>query len=352
MVIISSLHRGGAERVVSRLSCTWQEVHDVLLTVFDSSKIAYSYGGVLVDLKCPSVNGIRDKIVNALRRVFRLITLIRKEKPDCIISFMESANFPVILAASLTNTLTRLSVSVRNNPEHFGLIQRYLMFFLYRLPKRVVAISQGVLLTLKKMKVPCEKLFFIPNPAPGGLRKVENKEEKNIPRPSRYILGVGRLHPQKRFDRLMAVFAGIDDPDMFLVILGEGDERANLESLARQLKIDTRLIMPSVVDDIAPWYENALCFVLSSEYEGWGNVLIEAMNWRCPVVSFDCPYGPSEIIESGVSGLLVPEGDIPALRRAILEVINSDTMREKFVKESLLRLKQFDVNQIAKMWLD
>jgi len=350
LVIIPTLHRGGAERVVSRLSQVWQKAHEVFVAVFDVSKVTYSYGGNLVDLKCPPINSIGGKTVNAIRRVFRLAALIRKEKPDCIISFMESANFPVIQAASLTGKLACLTVSVRVDPKRLLPLHQYLIPWFYHFPKRVVAVSKGVSLSLENMGVPKLKLCFIPNPAPDGPRKIENK--KNTHLPPRYILGVGRLHPQKGFDRLMTAFAGIGDPNLHLVILGEGDERANLENLAKEFKISERLMMPGAVDDVAAWYENALCFVLSSRYEGWPNVLMEAMHYRCPVISFDCRYGPDEIIESGVSGILVPEGDIHALRVAILEIINNDTLRGKFVNESLHKLKQFDVNSISKMWLD
>jgi glycosyltransferase involved in cell wall biosynthesis len=351
LVIIPTLHRGGAERVVSRLTQAWQEEHEVLLAVFDHSKAAYLHGGKLVDLKCPPVNSVWGKVANALRRVFRLTTLIQKEKPDRIITFMESANFPAILAALLTGTLACLTISVRCDPNQLMRAYRCLISCFYRFPKRVVAVSQGVSVVLEKMGVPRQKLFFIPNPASDEPRQAESKKEENIRRPSRYILGVGRLHSEKGFDRLMAAFASIDDSDLHLVILGEGRERASLEALAEELRISTRLMMPGAVEDVAPWYENALCFVLSSKHEGWPNVLMEAMYWHCPVISFDCRFGPSEIIESGVSGVLVPEGDVHALRVAIVKIISNGALRESFVKESLRRLEYFCVKKVAKMWL-
>jgi glycosyltransferase involved in cell wall biosynthesis len=352
LVIIPSLQRGGAERVVSRLTQIWQETHEVLIAVFDSSEIAYLYAGNLVDLKCPSLNSVWGKVINSFRRVLRLATLIRTEKPDRIIGFMESANFPAILSASMLGALDRLSVSVRDDPEWFVLTYRYLIPWLYRLPKRVVGVSQGVSFALKKMGVPRQKLFFIHNPALKDLKKVENKSGENVCRPPRYILGVGRLHPQKGFDRLMTAFAGIDDPELHLVILGEGQERANLEALAEKLRISTRLMMPGAVADVSSWYENALCFVLSSRHEGFSNVLIEAMQWRCPVISFDCRFGPNEVIEHEASGFLIPEGDVDALRMAMVEVVGNDVLREKKKKNSLCALKKFDANRIANAWLD
>jgi len=351
LVIVPMLHCGGVARTVSKLTHVWQKTHNVLIAVFDVSKIAYSYGGTQIDLKCPPVNGTWFKLTNIFRRFFRLTALIWKEKPDRIISFMESANFPAILAASLTGTLSSLSVSVRSDPKIFMRAHKCLMPLLYRFPNRVIAISQGVSLALEKMGIPRQKLSFIPNPPPLQNELKIAGETDNIRRPPHYILGVGRLSPEKGFERLMAAFAGIDDPDLHLVILGEGAERANLETLAEELKISARFMMPGAVENVAPWFQNALCFVLSSRYEGWGNVLVEAMYYRCPAVSFDCCYGPNEIREHEVSGLLVPEGDVHALRSAIVKVVSNDALRKQFVEESLRRLEQFDVKEIAEKWI-
>ncbi|MDR3159206.1 MAG: glycosyltransferase [Zoogloeaceae bacterium] len=350
MVIIPSLCRGGAERVVSRLTQEWaRKNHDVEVAVFDKSDVAYAYGGRLIDLALPARDGALAKAANAVRRVFRLVCLLRGEKPERVISFMESANFPAILAALMAGRLDRLTVSIRNNPARFPLPYRLLMPVLYRLPGRVAAVSRGIVTALEKMGVPRKKLSFIPNPAP--LITAAKKAERNIPCPDRYILGVGRLHPQKGFDRLISAFAGMRDPDLRLVILGEGEERANLEALASRLGVAGRVILPGAMDDLAPWYENARCFVLSSRHEGWPNVLVEAMAHGCPVAGFDCPYGPSEIVETGISGLLAPEGDVPALREAVRQVIDGEELREKLIENAARRIRIFDVETIAPAWL-
>jgi glycosyltransferase involved in cell wall biosynthesis len=321
----------------------------VHIAVFDGSDAAYTYGGCLIDLVLPARDRALAKAVNAVRRVFRLAGLLRKQKPERVISFMESANFPTILAAFMTGTLDRLTVSVHNNPARFPLSHRLLMPFLYRFPGRVVAVSQGIVAALEKMGVTRKKLSFIPNPAP--TIAATTKEEQSVPRPERYILGVGRLHPQKGFDRLIVAFAGMRDPDLRLVILGEGDERANLETLANRLGVAEHVIMPGAMDDLAPWYGNALCFVLSSRHEGWPNVLMEAMAHGCSVVSFDCSFGPSEIVESGISGLLVPEGDIPALQEAVRRIIDDKELRTELIKNATHRVRIFDVEVVAPAWL-
>jgi glycosyltransferase involved in cell wall biosynthesis len=351
LVVIPSLCRGGAERVVSLLTQEWNgNGHEVQVAVFDASNAAYAHGGRLIDLALPAANGTPTKVVNAVRRVFRLAALMCEERPDRIISFMESANFPVILAAAMTGALDRLTVSIHDNPARFPSLHRLLMPVLYRFPERVVAVSQGIADALEKMGVPRKKLSFIPNPAP-VIAAAAKREEQNISRPDRYILGVGRLHPQKGFDRLIAAFAGMRDPDLRLVILGEGGERANLESLANRLGVAGRIIMPGAMDDLAQWYENAGCFVLSSRHEGWPNVLMEAMAHGCPVVSFDCPFGPAEIIEPGISGLLVPEGDVFALETAVRRVIDNEELRAELIKNAMRRIRNFDLDAMASEWL-
>lgn len=349
LVIIPSLHRGGAERVVSLLTTEWAKSNEVVLSVFDASCPAYSYGGQLVDLACAARGGVFNQMKNALSRVGNLVRLIRYERPDHIISFMESANFPVVLAAALTGHLGSLTVSVRNDPGRFPIFYRGLIPFLYRLPRRVVAVSAGVSEALVGMGVPRRKAYAIPNP-------IALEAGRDTVHPAvlsaRFILAVGRLHPQKGFDRLLQAFASLALEDLHLVILGEGAKCQVLATLALELGIASRVHLIGSVIDPFPWYQKAQCFVLSSRYEGWPNVLMEAMACACPVVSFDCNYGPVEIIEDGVSGLLVKEGDVAGLAAAIRRVLNDDELRIHLANQGRLRVAQFDVEKIAKQWLE
>ena len=350
LVIIPSLHRGGAERVVSILTQEWCKTHEVLIAVFDASQPAYYHDGKLFDLFVSAQDGVMRKMANAIKRILRLSGVMRRERPDCIISFMESANFPTIFASLMTGHLGKLSVSVRNDPARFPYAYRWLIPLIYRLPRRVVAVSQGVAQALAGMGVPKNRLIAIPNPAPQPL--VGKFIDRTEPPHTRYILGVGRLHRQKGFDRLLHAFAGIDDPELHLVILGEGGERDALEELAASLGIAARVSLPGAMADPMPWYQNATCFVLSSRHEGWPNVLLEAMSNSCPVLSFDCQYGPAEIIEHGVSFLLVEEGNVEALGNAISNLFCEESIRVALIKGGLLRVKEFKVERLAEQWLE
>jgi glycosyltransferase involved in cell wall biosynthesis len=248
----------------------------------------------------------------------------------------------------------RVVVSVRNNPTRFPIFYQWLIPWLYQLPRRVVAVSSGVAKALISMGVPRAKVRVIHNPI--SLDEVREKLtvcDASLPNiPGRFILGVGRLHPQKGFDLLLQSFAQIRDLDLHLVILGEGPERAKLQAQAEKLLIASRVHFLGTVDNPFPWYRQAACFVLSSRYEGFPNALLEAMACGCPVVSFDCQYGPSEIIQDGVSGLLIREGDVDGLTQAIHRVLHDAQLRIDLQHGAKERVRDFDVKKIAKLWLE
>ena len=357
LVVVPTLHGGGAERVVSLLSREWARSHKVTIALFDASGIAYDHGGRIVDLRSPAgmsdnPNAFIGKACNVGMRTARLARLIRRKRPDRIISFMESANIPAVIASALTGRLPRLTVSVHNNPAKFPFQYRLMALLLYRLPGRAVAVSEGVRRGVASTcRLPLERTSFVPNPV-----VVENAQgaarETAPPLPERYILGVGRLAPQKGFERLLRAFHRLDRPALRLAILGEGPERADLLRLARELGLEDRLRLPGHVADVETWYRHAACFVLSSRYEGWPNVLGEALASGCPVVSFDCDYGPSEILEGGKYGLLAPEGDAEALAEAMARVLDDAALRRDLAAKGPERARTFSPEKIAPRWLE
>ena len=347
VVAINMLHRGGAERVVCRLTQEWAKRHNVVIALFSATPPAYDHGGRLVDLRLPA----RTALEYAYRFVagsIRLARLFQQEEPDRVVSFMESANFPAIAAAAMTGFLNRLFVSVRINPSMIPTPYRVLIPWLYRFPETVVAASDGVKEKLEEMGVPAAKLLFIPNPiVTGGIVTSGSRS----PVPFRFILGAGRLVRPKGFKRLLTAFSNVDRSDLHLVILGDGDERRALISLAHELGIESRMHFPGAVSDIETWYRHAECFVLSSHYEGWPNVLMEAMANGCPVVSFDCRYGPAEIFEDGKSGLLVAQDDVEGLTATIVRAVSDGALRRRLMTEGKARGKLFAVEKIAPRWL-
>ena len=122
-------------------------------------------------------------------------------------------------------------------------------------------------------------------------------------------------------------------------------------TLANRLTISDRVCFPGAVSDIARWYRGAKCFVLSSRYEGWPNVLVEAMASGCPVVSFRCNFGPAEIVQDGTSGLLVTPGDVDALAHAIGRVVTDVRLSTSLSVGGLRRATWFASQAVAIRWL-
>ena len=348
VVVINSLARGGAERVVSTLTREWAKGHRVLIAVFDASRLAYDYGAEMADLAVPSLRGPLKKIYNVLLRSLRLARILRRERPDRIVSFMESANFPTIVAATVTGLLDRLCVSVRNNPVMNPRLTRILIPIAYRLAEQVIAPSNGVGSALHKMGLPAHKISVIPNPA---TERRDATTPARVDTQLRYILGVGRLERQKGFDRLLRAFSKLDHSGIKVAILGDGTERRALLAISQELGIKSQLYLPGTASDVDAWYQGADCFVLTSHYEGCPNVVLEAMANGCPVVSFDCSYGPTEILEGGRSGMLVLQDDIAGLSDAIQRLLSDRVLRARLSQVGKQRARAFSVEKIAPRWL-
>ena len=357
LVVIPKVGGYGVQRVVSLLSREWAKSHEITIAHFEAPKPNFDYGGQTVDLLAPMLSipfnpfHLRGAY-NICLRAARLVRLIRHECPDRIISCMESANIPAIIASALTGHLPRLTVSTHVNPAKLSSRQRFLGFLLYRLPARVVAVSEGVKRGLAPIcRLPTERISFIPNPI--VMKNVQDAaRETTPPLPERYVLGVGRLVSEKGFERLLWAFHRLDRPALHLAILGEGPERMNLLRLACELGLESRLHLPGHVADVETWYRHAACFVLSSRNEGWPMALGEALANGCPVVSFDCDHGPSEILEDGKYGLLAPEGNVAALTGEIVRVLDDDALRRDLVAKGPEWARMFSPEKIAPRWLE
>lgn len=356
LVVVPTLARGGgAERVVSLLTQAWSRLHDVVVVVFARADQSYDACGRIIDLGVPAASMPWSRAYHASIRVLRLIRLIGSERPERILSFMETANYPTVLACALTSRLNMLTVSVRNNPARLPLYHRVLMPFLYRLPSRVVAVSEGVAGALiRSTRLPSGRARAIPNPV--DVRFVEAGAQKPVPAAQlpdgKYILAVGRLVRQKGFDLLIGSFSKIVDRfPITLLILGDGQDRAALEDLVERLNLGGRVLMPGIVENPYAFMARSELFVLPSRWEGWPNVLMEAMASCSPVVAFDCPFGPREIIEDGVSGLLVPAEDVETLAAVLTKVLQDEDLRARLKKNGRRSVEAFDVDVIASRWL-
>ena len=242
------------------------------------------------------------------------------------------AGVPTRLVLTEHNTLSRRVATARSaNYRHIPpLVARQ-----YPRAEAIVGVSRGVADDLARQSgLPRERISVIYNPV-----VPHDVLARTTPPPSHpwlqagevpVVLGVGSLVPQKDFPTLLRAFARVRrSRPARLVILGEATDdaatprrRDELRRLAAELGVAQDLDLPGYVDDPYPWMARASVFVLSSTYEGFGNVLPEAMACGCPVVSTDCPSGPEEILDGGRYGRLVPVGDDRALGEAIVATLD------------------------------
>lgn len=349
VLVGGSLQSGGAERVLSDMANFWSnrgfEVSLATWTgadVVDFYEIDPKIKRIWLDVPAPNTSAIA-KLRSNLTRVRKLHRVLKSSEPDAVLSFIDWPNVLTILAA--TGLRTRIVVSERIHPAyHSGLTWpwKLLRRIFYRRADAVVAQTDDVARWLEQH---CRaSTCTIPNPL------------RNLPvlraLRSAQILAVGRLYHQKGFDILVRAFARIhhEVEGWEVVIVGAGPEYDNLLNLITELEVVDKVSIVDPVKNIESLMACAGLVVQPSRFEGFPNVILEAMGMGAPVISADCPSGPSEIIEDGVNGRLVPVGDVAALSTAIVECISNPMLRERLGNNAVKVREQFRQDTIMRQW--
>jgi glycosyltransferase involved in cell wall biosynthesis len=263
-----------------------------------------------------------------------LVRYLKQAQPEVLLSALDHANVAALLAKRLSGVDTRMVVSTHINfsrdPQATKLQRRILPLIVRKLYSRadaVVAVSQGVaddLAVAAGLPVSEIKVVYNPVVLPGMFALAEDSPGHPWFAPGQppVILGAGRLTLQKDFATLICAFGlARKKKAVRLMILGQGEERERLLALIGELGLKDYCALPGFVPNPYAYMKNSAVFVLSSAWEGFGNVLVEAMALGTPVVSTYCESGPAEILENGKYGRLVEVGDVSALAEAILAAL-------------------------------
>jgi glycosyltransferase involved in cell wall biosynthesis len=286
---------------------------------------------------------------------------MEREKPSVVVSPLPPCDLVILFGRKFLGWKTKLLISVQNHPVEMArhsaaLVDRLWPFFIrrsYGAAECILGISSGVAETVASLlgrgrdEVP-----VIHNPVitPGFAEKLN--EDPGHPwfndGGAPVLLAAGRLTQQKDYPTLLRAFALLlRRCPARLIVLGEGEGRAELEQLASELGVSSQLAMPGFVRNPYCWMKRARLFVLSSRWEGFANVVAEALACGVPVVSTDCPSGPGEILGGGVFGHLVPVGDAAALAQALDDALKQPVERDRLVARGM----SYSINDIAPRYL-
>jgi GalNAc-alpha-(1->4)-GalNAc-alpha-(1->3)-diNAcBac-PP-undecaprenol alpha-1,4-N-acetyl-D-galactosaminyltransferase len=346
-LVIATLRLGGAERVASLLGNAFDDSgHDVTIITRTKDSDFYLLNGNIKRVNLPVLKSSRTPFGSFLKNnslIRNYTRALDQIKPDIIISFMNRTNIRVLRAVKRRSY--PLIISEHNYPpaNPLGQIWEHLRKKWYPRADHLVALSRGTDDFFDYL--PTDKKSVIHNP-------VSFMPAKEVGNRKKRFISAGRLHRVKNYHFLIECFSMIADelPDWDLVILGEGEERHKLEEQIQVNGLSDRVLLPGKVDNVPEYFADSSVFCLTSDTEGLGNVIIEAMGSGLPVISLDCPTGPGEIIRNRDEGILIPMGDKIAFSRKMLELANDHSLRQNLIKHGLIRSQDFSMEKIYPQW--
>lgn len=298
--------------------------------------------------------------VRMLRAVEPLRRVVRQEQPDLIFSVIDLANIVSLISTRkvakrpkiVLGVQTPPSIAYRHSKHPVGRLILRALPRLYPKADHVVALSNGVAEDLASL-VPAMKSRVSVIYNAGFEEEVLERSQESLA-PSELpagplIVACGRLKALKGFSYLIDALARVraEEVPAHLWIIGEGEERAHLERKIKRLNLGACVRLLGFQENPFKYMAAADLFVLSSLFEGFGNVIVEAMACGVPVLATDCPCGPGEIIEDGVSGLLVRPASSEALAEGILRVFKDEALKKRLSEQGRERANDFNAETIA-----
>ncbi len=354
LMVIDTLAGGGAEHIFTTIACALSDSHQVDVLVFQRSG---------VHLQRLEAANIRVAEIRTDGSKLRFFARVREHmlglRPNVVLSFLDTPN--LVSGIALLGTTIPLVLSVRADhrsaPQDFHQkLKERLLYFGLRRCHSVIAVSEQLAQSMREdFPVARQKLVAIHNGL--DLERLRSDAEKALTPAEEAlflaptVLAIGRLAAQKDYPTLFRAFAALSNPERGtrLLILGAGPDEAALKSLAQTLGIGDRVHLLGFVEQPARFLRRATLYVMSSLYEGYPNALAEAMFVNGCCVSTDCPTGPSEIIDSGVNGLLVPMRDSQALASAMESLLSDSALAAQFRRHAREAMSK---RTVAKMVAD
>ncbi|HEX7348883.1 MAG TPA: glycosyltransferase family 4 protein [Rhodanobacteraceae bacterium] len=339
-LVISSLEGGGAERVMSVLANAWADAGDVvtLITLAPAHEDKYVLGSTIRRIELGVTvrsNNVPQALLHNLTRVRAVRRALRRCRPDVAISFVTRTNVLTLLAS------IGLRIPVVVSERTFVPSERWMNGFWGRLYRPLYGRAEAVVVQTQRSADAMERALgravtIIPNPlSDAPANATGDASSLNLAAAPchrrRVLLAAGRLSPEKGFEDLIDAFARIAKryPRWDLKIVGEGMLRGVLGARIARHGLESRVSVPGFDPDVRATMRRSDLFVLSSRFEGFPNVLLEAMAEGMACVSFDCEAGPRELIKHGENGWLVPPRNVAALSGALATAMDDDALRAR-----------------------
>ena len=333
VIVLSSIATGGAERVAATMANAWRDRgHEVWLVATYLGPRTVSYplhpDVSVLFLSETSLGAGWSRWPLALRKTRALRAILSAIRPDVIISFLTNVNVLSIIAHA--NTRIPLIISERTDPRHdteLPLALRLARTLCYRFADALVVQTAAAARRYGAQLRGAPRITVIHNPLPAQLAASATRTGQDGE--AGCVIAMGRLTAEKGYAKLIEAFgcAFGEDPAWQLRIWGDGPLRTDLQSVVDRLQLAERVQLCGLTSQ--PWAALAAgqIFVLSSEYEGFPNAMLEAMALGLPCIAFDCPSGARELADGGRAALLVPCGDVAALAAALRELAGDRELR-------------------------
>lgn len=358
LFFVSSLNAGGAERVATSLANAWVDRGgQVTLAPTYSGKGTCFYpldNKVKLVWLADRMGPLGRWLFTPLAKWFAIRRLIRQNRPDVIVSFLTNVNINVLLASRATKV--PIIVCERTDPAYStsaGRGLKVLRRVTYPWANLVCLQTQDSVAGFRKLVPGVADIAVIPNPLPPELLTVGRSHRENNSGGRHRLIAMGRLVPAKRFSWLIQAYAALapDFPQWDLFIWGEGPLRPALARQIAEAGLADRVFLPGRTSQ--PWHElgQADAFVLSSQVEGFPNVLLEAMALGLPCVTVDCPSGPRELSNDGQEALLVPLNDLGAFQDALAQIMQDPVLRNVLGRHAAESVRhRYELTRVLKQW--
>ena len=340
---------GGTERVLAIIAnelCKKEDLFEIhILSTVNENMTSF----FPLDKRIKQSRILNDKALNFKKQYFKVVKGIR--------NYIKKNNIDVFIDVEVISSIfsipaTRFTKTKHIAWEHFNFYENN-GSSLRALARKIDGRFSDYIITLTEedknnylnnLKIK-GKIDYIYNP-------MENEKSGNCNINSKQIVSVGRLTYQKGFDILIDVANDVlkKNPDYKWLILGDGEDKEKLENKIKEYNLEERLILKGKVSNVEDYYKNSALYVMTSRFEGLPMTLLEAKNFKLPIVSFDCQTGPSEIIRNNINGYLVKANDTKGMTNKVNSLLKDNEKLKEFSDKAEIDIDKFNLVSITNKW--